>query len=173
MADTIITKNTATMRPDDVVQDRQVLSMKNKMMKHLRWSSMLSSLSKMATFVAGVMIPVALTLIVPLIKDVTTLSGALAAISGSGLGVGFLGMAVAATVLAIGTDYVASRIWQAGNFDGLEVNAQSTAHHLVNEIMDNNLCLTEQKAAPCRADGKSWTQFVDAQRNQVQQTQTR
>ena len=150
---------------EDIIKDAKMLSTKKKVMGSLRWNSVLNSVSKAAALIAGPLIASALVAGLPATLGAMT-NFSLAGI-GSALAAGFsmpiaMTLAVGAVfaVAAIGADYAASRIWQSKQFDNYEITAQSTAKHLVEEIKSHNMCMTEHEVTS-RADGKSWSQYVD------------
>jgi hypothetical protein len=147
-----------------LIGDNETLEVKRQLLDNLKANSLLTSISKATTFLAGVMLAAGMAIIGTALKDVAvgaSLPTVIAAVSNP-VGLSFLGVAIAATAIAVVTDYKASRIWQGGNFDNLEMNARSTAKHLVEQLKENNLCLTKPREHEQnqRADGKQWSQVV-------------
>lgn len=158
---------------DEICTDKEVLQAKQTMMKKMKWSSVLSSISRVATFIGGPLLAGGLG--VGLTSVITSMSAAGGGLAlGAAIGamaapvVGTLVAGAAFVALAVGADYAASRMWQAGQFDNLEVNAKSTAHHLVQEMKSNNLCLEHEQN--CRSDGKKWANVVRPERPAQQPT---
>lgn len=151
---------------DDLIEDEQMRSTKKRVMQSLRWNSVLGSISQVSTFIAGVLMAAGMAIVLPAFASNIGLglSGAMAAIPAVGIAV--LGGAAAVTAVAVGSNYIASRIWQSKQFDNYEIAAQSTARHLVKEIEDHNMCFTQQ---PARGDGKSWCDAMKARREAEQQ----
>lgn len=146
---------------DEIIKDAKALAVKSKMMGRLRWNSMLNSVGRMATFFAGILLTTGTALMGIALKGASdagnmSFGKALATMGGDSVGLAFMGLAAVATVVAVSTDYVASRIWQGNNVDNLEFNAKRTADHLVKKLKENNLCLTNEYPQNCRNDGQTW-----------------
>jgi membrane protein implicated in regulation of membrane protease activity len=143
---------------NEMIRDARVLAAKKENMGKLRWSSILSSISTVGAVVGG---PLMAAGVIGLASYF--FGGATAAATGIAsmgmfpivatlvVGALFVGMSVASA-------YAASRIWQSKQFDNFEINAQSTAHHLVQELKANDMCIEQEKST--RADGKSWSQYA-------------
>lgn len=153
----------------EIITDGRALSIKKKMMKSLRWNSILGSVSQVATFIGGPLMAAGLTAAAMAFMGTVAQTGSLAAaISGITLAsigglttVGILATGALFVTAAVGSNYLASRIWQSRMFDNYEISAVSTAKHMVEEIKSNNMCFVKEE--PARTDGKSWAQFVRSQ----------
>jgi len=77
-----------------------------------------------------------------------------------------LGVATAVLGVAVGTGYAASRLLQSNQFDNFEINAESTARHLVKEMKSSKTVVTEEHNQNVRADGKRWVQVVSREPEQ-------
>jgi hypothetical protein len=177
---------------NDQIRDAQVLAAKKENMAKLKWNSILGSASRALGFIAGPLL--AAGVVAGLGKTLAALSGeavvkggasalteattATAAVAPMELGaaiaagftvpvIGTLIVGAALAAVSIGADYLASRIWQSKTFDNFELNAQSTAHHMVQELKANGVVI-EQPQAPARQEGKSWVQYEEARRTSVQ-----
>ena len=155
---------------EDIVKDTAVLTSKKKVMGSLRWNSLLNGISTIGALIGGPLFAAGImgAANALFVEGAAVGTGFAAAIGGMpvvamlGVGALFVGVAVAST-------YAASRIWQSKQFDNFEINAESTAHHLVKELKANDMCLTDEHATPARADGKTWQQTVIERRAAQQQ----
>jgi len=156
--------------PDNIIEDRKSLAIKDKVMARLKPNTWLNSVSKVATFIGGPLMAAGLTA-----AAAGIFHGGIAGLTWGSVGTALtsaalapaLGMIAAGAIfvaLAVGTDYIASRIWQGCNFDNLEANADSTARHLVKELKTHNMCMVEHNAPGIQK--KDWAQYVEAQRQQ-------
>jgi hypothetical protein len=178
-----------TNTEEHIVNDPQMRAVKDKMMARLRKNSMLNSVSTIGAliggplFAAGIM-GVASTLFGKAVVA-TAGTGAVAVAEGAAAtggaavatGIAAIGGWPVIAMLAVGAlfvgisvmaTYKASRIWQSKQFDAYEVSAQSTAHHLVQELKGNNMCLVEEHK---RADGKSWGDYLKERAAAAEQSQ--
>ncbi len=131
---------------DEVCTDPHIAHLKRVQMQKFKRHSFLSSIADSCKFVVGPLIAVGMsTFIIGSVASTVSVSLLVAA------GVFLLG--------GVTASYAAARIWNDGQFNNYEISAQSTAHHIVQEIQANNICMTT-----ARADGKSWTQAVEAQK---------
>lgn len=134
---------------DEVCTDPHIAHLKQTQMQKFKRHSLLVSIGDSCKFVAGPMFGI----------------GIGAAISGgtvvAALPLVLLGAALGFLLVGISNTYAASRIWNDGQFNNYEISAQSTAHHIVQEIKENNMCFV--KEAPVRADGKNWQQVIKEQ----------
>ena len=169
----------------EVIQDDETLGVKNKVMGHLRTSAVLASVSRVCSFIGAPLFAgsgaMAIGAAVTAVSSGTGTAGFLTALGtaagGAAAGaaaaipvLGVLAAGIAFLGIAVAADYVSSRIWQGSNFDNLELNARSTAHHLVQEIKANNICIQPEKAQEsARSDGKSWAASVQERRATAQQ----
>lgn len=137
------------MLPDnsEMLEDKEMLATKSKLMERMRWNSLFASIGDTCKFVAGPLFGVAIGTMAASGFAITAAAGAM--------------MVAAAALLVVGvaSSYLSSRIWQSSQFDNFEINAKSTADHLVEKIKENNLCLVEHEENK-RKDGKSWVQAV-------------
>lgn len=141
------------IQTDEICDDPKIAHLKKKQMGKFKSHALLGSIADSCKFIAGPMFAIGIsTLIVGTVA--TSVSVALLAVAALSLAIG------------VGSSYAASNIWVDGQFDNYEITAKSTAHHLVQEIKSNNLCLTENKS---RTDGKSWCQAT-AESKAAQQT---
>ena len=134
--------------PEELIKDRETLAVKDNLMAKMKQGTLYSSISTVAMFVAGPLMAIGASLAL--------------ATGGTSMMAGLALLGFAATALAVGvtTSYLSSRVWQGSNFDTFEMNARSTAKHLVEQLKENNLCLTSEHEQNCRADGKQWAQVV-------------
>ena len=117
---------------------------------------MLTSISDSCKFVAGPLFSIgAGVLITALSATAGTAAAALMP-----LGVGLMAGALGVLAVAVSTGYYASRIWQSGQFDNFELNAQSTARHLVQELKTSRTTMVNEHGQNARSDGKKWVQVV-------------
>ncbi len=151
---------------ESVVSDEDALANKSKIMKTLRWSSALSSISTVLTIVGGPLVAAGAVGAANAYFTGASVAGFAGAIGGLpvlallGVGAAFVGAAAIST-------YMASRIYQSKNFDNLEVTAKSTAKHIAEEMQKVQQPLAvnvEVGHDNQRADGKKWTQVIDEQR---------
>lgn len=160
-----IIASSSVQTTDEIFKDKNVLEVKNKMMGKLKLNAMLGSVSRVATFIGGPLLAgglgVGLGSVLSAMANGATLLGAI-----TGLALPVVGTLVAGAVfvgVAVAADYAATRIWQSSQFDNFEMNAESTARHLVKELKVNSMCLTQEHEQNQRADGKSWVQAVRPQ----------
>lgn len=144
---------------EQIVKDPEILAVKDKMMRKLRKNSLLTSVSTIGALIGGPLFAAG-------IMGVATALFSAGAATATGLAVigglpvlAMLGVGALFVGISVGAAYKASRIWQSKQFDNFEVGAQSTAHHLVQELKANNMCLVEEHKT-ARADGKSWEQYM-------------
>ncbi len=152
----------------DFLKDSEAQRDKEKVMRKGRVNSFFYSASDTFKFLAAVMLAAGMGIIGSVLKELpkeATLSTALSAVGGSQVGLIFLAVAAVTTAVAVGSQYISSRYNQTAQFDSLEINAKHTAKYLSKELQQDSKCLTEEQAAT-RADGKSWTQYVDARNQQ-------
>src|SRR5579884_2715520 len=109
---------------DDICRDEKILQMKQKVLGRLKWSALLSNISDATKLIGGMLLTIGTTLAIPAIS-----SAGFAAIPIAATGLLIAGGV--ALVTAIATGFAATRIVQGGQFDNFEINAQSTARHLV------------------------------------------
>ena len=135
--------------PDHICSDDCVLHAKAALLQDMKQATLLSSISDAAKFVAGPLFAIGASSLI---------------LSTTGPLTGLLLLAVAATTLAVGiaTGYEAGRIFQGSNIDTLELNAQSTAHHLVKELEGRDKPAALLIDQPKRPDGKTWQEAVTA-----------
>jgi hypothetical protein len=136
----------------ELFEEERIQSTKRKLMDKMRWNSLFQSVGDTCKFVAGPLMGVGI--------GVLALGTAPAAV-----GLSVIAAGVALLTVGIASSYASSRIWQSAQFDNLEVNAKSTAEHLVEKIKENNLCLTEHPQNQ-RKDGKSWVEATCAKNQQ-------
>lgn len=146
---------------EDIIKDKSMLATKGKLMNSLKWNSILNSISAIGALIGG---PLFAGGIIGLANALFSNTAATAATTGMLASIGglpvvaMLGVGALFVGISVTTTYVSSRIWQSKQFDNFEVNAQSTAQHLVKELKANDMCIEHEK--PARADGKSWTQAM-------------
>lgn len=156
---------------NESIRDRQVLAAKKENMGKLKWNSVLNSVSQVSTFIGGPLLAGSLPFAIKSIfESMSAGSTFLTAVAGLAAPatlpiLGTMAVAAAFIAVAVGTNYVASRIWQSKTFDNFEINAQSTANHLIKELKANNMCLEHEKPA----DGKNWVQYENARRDAATQ----
>lgn len=155
MSSTTITTETID-NSGEIITDKHALNLKHQMMDKLKWNALLTSVSDSCKFVAGPLFSIGAGV---LITALTATAGTAAAAL-MPLGVGLMAGAVSILAVAVGTGYAASRIWQSGQFDNFELNAESTARHLVQELKSSRTTLVSEHAMNQRADGKKWVQVV-------------
>ena len=177
---------------DHIVTDPEVRAVKTKMMNRLRQNSLLNSVSTIGAliggplFAAGIMgVASALFGKVAVTAAATTAATTTAttAAASAGMFAAIGGLPVVAMLvvgalfvgISVASAYKASRIWQSKQFDNFEVGAKSTAHHLVQELKANNMCLVNEHEheANRRADGKSWVVVMRERGEQAMQQLTR
>lgn len=148
---------------DDIQMDASARHEKEKIMGEQHKNSRLYSIAETFQFLAAVMLPVGIGM---LIKGATAVGAMTFASIGSALAAPavfvFLGAAAVCTAIAISSRYAASKHFHNATFNATEINAQHTAKYLVQEMKKENSCIQEHDAN-CRADGKAWTQFVKEQ----------
>lgn len=129
---------------DEIIHDKSAIQMKHKVMEKMKWNALLTSVAETCKFVAGPLAGIGI--------------GGLMASSAFAIPV----LLVAATLLTVGvaSGYASARIWQSGQFDNFELNAESTARHLVQELKTSRMVISEEHAQNTRADGKKWVQVV-------------
>jgi hypothetical protein len=137
----------------EMFHDKRVLADKHKVMDHMKWNALLGSIAESCKFVAGPLFGVGI-------------GAAMAAGVITPLAIGLLGAAVAFLVVGVASGFTATRIWQSGQFDNFELNAQSTARHLVQELKSEKMCMTYEQN--CRADGKKWVQVTSRDQGGLQ-----
>ncbi|MFW0776916.1 MAG: hypothetical protein ACN2B6_04265 [Rickettsiales bacterium] len=153
---------------EEVISDEDAIANKSKIMKTLRWSSGLSSISTVAALVGGPLVAAGVMSVANAVlgtAEVAT-AGALAGIGGVPA-VAMLGVGALFVGASVASHYMASRIYQSKNFDNLEVTAKSTAKHIAEEMQKVQQPLAvnvEVGHDNQRADGKKWTQVIDEQR---------
>ena len=162
---------------DGLINDQETLAVKQNLMGRMRRGAMLNSVSSMGTFLAGIMLSVSMSMIVPAIGVASATHAGLgllsAVVAASPMGVAFLGIAAVATIAAVGSNYMASRIFQGSNFDQTDFNARDTAKCLVQKLKENNMSMPNQDHEQNqRADGKSWAQVVRQQNQPTLAQQT-
>jgi hypothetical protein len=143
--------------------DEQTLKIKQNIMERDKKSNLLNGISGISTFIAGVMIPIGMSTILPAVSAAAHLGfGAImTAVGGCTVGLAFLGVAAVATVAAIAANYYGSHIYQSAGFDQVDFNAKATAKHLVAALKENNMCFTQEHEQNCRNDGKTWVQAMN------------
>ena len=117
-------------------------------MEKLKWNALLGSIAETSKFVAGPLFGVGI--------------GAAMAATTLGWTLPLTLLTVAATFLVVGVaaGYASTRIWQSGQFDNFEINAESTARHLIKELKSSHIMTHEEHGQNARADGKKWVQVV-------------
>ncbi len=141
---------------------------KEKVMRTGRKNSFFYSVSDTFKFLAAVTLAAGMGVIGAALKELPKgagFSGAMSTIAGSEVGMIFLGAAALATAVAVGSQYVSSRYFQAANFDALEVNAKHTAKYLSKELQKDSLCLAEEQKV-ARSDGKTWQEYLGSRSQQ-------
>ena len=161
-----------TLPPDDICKDAEAVQTKEKVMHKQRLNALFYSTSDTFKFLAAVTLAASMALVGGLLKagTITTAGSAIAAISASPVALTFLGTAALFTAIAITSNFISNHYFHSANYDSLEVNAQHTAKYLSEEISadlkKDNLCLTNGQSGQCRADGKSWVDVANAQKQQ-------
>ena len=151
-----------------IVRDAEATAAKQTLMKRLKTNSILSSVSRISTFIAGPLFAVGILEVAKAAFGGATIAVGLASVSTAAVGILAIGAAFVA--IAVVTDYMALRKGQSNALDSQEVTAQSNARNLVRELEAHNLCLTNKDNVVCeppqRRDGKTWTQAVAEQQAQ-------
>jgi|GEM_PF-3760064 len=160
-------------KSEEIFKDQKVLDVKQKMMGKLKWSAMLGSVSRVATFIGGPLLAgglgIGLGSVLTAISAGATLGAAI-----TGLALPVLGTLVAGAFfvgVAVAADFAATRIWQSSQFDNFEMNAESTARHMVQEMKTSHITMVEHEQNQ-RADGKTWVQAVRRTDQPLQPQQT-
>lgn len=137
----------------EMFEDERTQTTKRKLMDKMRMNSLFQSVGDTCKFVAGPLMGIGIGVL---------------ALGTAPLAVGAAVVTAGVALLAVGiaSSYASSRIWQSAQFDNFEVNAKSTAEHLVEKIKENNLCLTEHPQNQ-RKDGKSWVEATCAKNQQA------
>ncbi len=149
----------------EIIHDKQALQIKHQVMDKMRKYSMLTSISDSCKFVAGPLFGIGTTLMI----SALTLAASAALMP---IAIGMLVGAAAMLAGGVTTGYFASRMWQSGQFDNLEINAESTARHLVQELKTSRSTTVEEHTQNVRADGKKWAQVVSKDPNAIAQPST-
>jgi hypothetical protein len=167
-----------TVNVDDICNDPEAIRTKDKVMKKQNVNAMFGSISSVSQFLAGILTTVGMALALPeFLKALApqaagavggTLSAAFAAIPGTGLAI--LGAAVIATVIAVGSGYVSSRMYNSATYDALEVNAKHTAREIALELQKSHSQQPEYDQNQ-RPDGKPWAAVMEAKKEAQIQTQ--
>ena len=151
-----------TLPPEELIQDQETLSIKHTLMESMKKSDLLNSVSKFGTFIAGLMLAAGMAIIGNALKT-ATLSTFLPLVAAQPVGLTFLAVAAVATIAAVTSDYMGSRIYHGSCFDQTEFKAKDTAKHLVAALKENNMCLKSEHEDHCRGDGKKWVDVVRQQ----------
>lgn len=137
----------------ELFADKKILDDKRRVMNHMKWSALLGSIADSCKYVAGPLFGVGI-------------GAALAASAITPLAIGLLVAAMGFLTVGVTSGFAATRIGQSGQFDNLELNAQSTARHLVQELKAEKMCMTYEQN--CRADGKKWVQVTSRDQGGLQ-----
>lgn len=138
---------TITEFSDEIIHDKHALEMKRQIMGKMKWNALLSSVAESCKFVAGPLFGCGV--------------GAALAVGGlTLLPITLLAVATGFLIAGVASGYASSRIWQSGQFDNFEINAESTARHLVQELKSSRILHHEEHTQNVRADGKKWAQVV-------------
>jgi hypothetical protein len=151
MATTTITaSSTEATEAGEIIHDKVALENKHEIMEKLKWNALLGSISETCKFAAGPVFGLGLAFAV----------GANPA-AGMAVAVPLLLGAAALLTIAVVAGYASTRIWQSGQFDNFELNAESTARHLVQELKTSHVSVTQEHGQNTRADGRKWVQVVN------------
>jgi hypothetical protein len=152
MSSTTITTETID-NSGEIITDKHALNLKHQMMDKLKWNALLGSVAETCKFMAGPLTGFGLA--------------GLMAVQPFAIPV----LIAAAVSLAVGVaaGYASTRIWQSGQFDNFELNAESTARHLVQELKTSRTTLVEEHGMNQRADGKKWVQVVNKDQQAIGQ----
>ncbi len=143
MSSTTITTDSAEVS-DEIIHDKFALETKHKVMDKMKLNALLGSIAESSKFMAGPLVGIGL--------------GGVMASAAFAVPV----LIAAAVFLTVGVvaGYASARIWQSGQFDNFELNAQSTARHLVQELKTSRMMISNEHGQNARSDGKKWVQVV-------------
>ena len=152
---------------EEILDDKAALAAKSKVMRTLRWNSILNSVSTIGALIGGPLLAAGVMGMAQALFGAAGATGAAATAVGTFAAIGgfpvvaLLGVGALFVGVSVASSFVASRIWQSKNFDTYEVTAKSTAKHMVEELKGNHLCVAVNEAElPKRADGKTWRQYA-------------
>ncbi len=132
--------------------------------------ALFSSVTQIATFMAGILTAGAMGLLVPALKELGKFSLA-GLMEASPVGVAFLGAAAASTVVAVGANIAAQRFSANAWFDQAEANARHNAKYIVRELAKAQAANVQPEYPQNeRADGKQWANVVQARSAQQEIT---
>jgi len=142
---------------DELVEDKKLLSIRNKAYEHMKVGPMYNSMARLMLMIGGPILTAGVMGLIGLGGAAIT-PATIAIVTAIGL---------ALTVGGIAVDFMGTRSSQSGYLDQAEVGAQSTARHLVQELKASNLCMTFEQNA--RNDGRSWVQATGKEQGGMQQ----
>lgn len=155
---------------EEICTDPYAAEAKKGMLQRMRWSSVLGSIGTVCTFIGGPLVAAGMVGLFKSIGSTAAAEGGSVLFSVAGLGIGAVtaGMLSAGALfasIAVVANYASTRIAQGHYIDQFEMNAKSTAKHLVEEIKKESMCLTTTPESPARTDNRNWVERIESSRD--------